>query len=766
MTISSSLITDTTPPSLISLTFPSIISLYGGWDRVVTFEANVFDALSGVSYVMISFDKTIATISPFSGDSWGGIHYVSFPFSSIYHGWDDSTPNNGTSDEIFLSINNPGTYSITSVDVRDLAGNSYSYTPTELHNLGIATSFEIIGSKADTTAPVLTKLTFPTTVDKSSGNQSINFEANAYDNGTGVDRVTINFDKNLDTNIGFGLSYFVISTDEWVDETPNYGIRNETILTTNTPGTYKITSVEVQDRVGNSTIYSPSDLKSMGIKTSFNISAALKINGTAGNDNLVGAESDDTLNALAGNDTLNGGLGADKMTGGLGNDTYYVDNNGDVVTETSAILTEIDNVISTITYTLGANVEKLTLTGAAAIKGTGNTLNNTLTGNTGANILNGLVGNDILNGGTGADKMTGGLGNDTYYVDNSGDVVIETSVLLTEIDTVNSSLTYTLGANIEKLTLTGAAVINGTGNALNNTLIGNATANILNGGVGLDTMIGGDGSDSYYVDNVGDVAKETNAVVSSGGTDLVYSYLSAYTLGANVENGRVLATGVANMTGNILNNIIYASNGVNSIDGLGGTDTLSYQFSTNTGVAGVILNLSVLNVSGQATASGISGADLIKGIENITGSNYNDNLTGNASANILSGLAGNDAINGGGGIDILVGGAGKDTLTGGLSNDIFDFNAYSEMGLGASARDVITDFVRGQDKIDLSNIDPAALAGDQAFKFITSAFNAPGQIHYSGGIISLNTDSDAASEYEIQLTGVIPAKLAATDFVL
>lgn len=117
---------------------------------------------------------------------------------------------------------------------------------------------------------------------------------------------------------------------------------------------------------------------------------------------------DATINTLAGGlgaDTLDGKIGADTMIGGTGNDTYYVDNTLDIVTETSTLSTEIDTVKSSISYTLGTNVENLTLFGFAAINGTGNTLNNTLIGNSGAN---------ILNGGTGNDTLTGGVGNDIF----------------------------------------------------------------------------------------------------------------------------------------------------------------------------------------------------------------------------------------------------------------------------------------------------------------------------------------------------------------
>ena len=115
-----------------------------------------------------------------------------------------------------------------------------------------------------------------------------------------------------------------------------------------------------------------------------------------------------------------------------------------------------------------ANQENLVLTGTAAINGTGNALANRLTGN---------ACQQRLNGGAGADTMAGGLGNDTYIVDNAADVVTEASALATEIDTVHSSVSRALGANQENLVLTGAAAINGAGNALANRITGNAAAN-------------------------------------------------------------------------------------------------------------------------------------------------------------------------------------------------------------------------------------------------------------------------------------------------
>jgi len=224
-------------------------------------------------------------------------------------------------------------------------------------------------------------------------------------------------------------------------------------------------------------------------------------------ENVIGSAFSDVI---SGNDVANridGGKGADLMSGGRGDDTYFVDNVRDVVTELSSAGSDIIN--STISYVLGANTEYLNLIGSAAINATGNGLANTLTGNSGAN---------LLDGGTGADKMAGGAGNDTYYVDNAADSVTEVSSS-GGVDKVVSSVNFILGINIEALSLAGTANANATGNALANVIVGNSGQNKITGGAGADTLTGGSNTDTFIYTALAD----STATASDLITDLTDS---------------------------------------------------------------------------------------------------------------------------------------------------------------------------------------------------------------------------------------------------
>ncbi|MBK5395980.1 right-handed parallel beta-helix repeat-containing protein [Pseudomonas sp. TH39(2020)] len=384
---------------------------------------------------------------------------------------------------------------------------------------------------------------------------------------------------------------------------------------------------------------------------------------------------------------------------------------------------------------------------------------NMISGTDQADTLVGTLGNDTLDGHLGADTMTGGDGNDIYVVDNASDRVVETNTSTSQIDTVQASVSWTLGANLENLVLTGVSAINGTGNERHNFITGNAANNVLDGAAGDDSMSGGDGNDTYYVDNADDSVIETNSNAVSGGVDSVHSSLGAYTLGNNVERLYIDSTGAANGTGNALDNTLFAGAGNNVLDGRDGIDTVSYERA----LSGVTVNLST---SAQQNTVG-SGLDTLKFFENLTGSAYADSLSGNSAANVLNGGAGNDTLVGGSGDDRLIGGAGTDNLTGGTGADTYAFGALSDMGVGA-LRDVISGFKTTEgDHLDLTGLDANPLTATvDAFTFIGSnAFdpaNATGQLRFADGILYGSVNADATPEFEFELVGV--KELHASDF--
>ncbi|MBN8487026.1 MAG: hypothetical protein J0M20_04730 [Burkholderiales bacterium] len=376
--------------------------------------------------------------------------------------------------------------------------------------------------------------------------------------------------------------------------------------------------------------------------------------GNAVNNEITGNRIANQLSGLEGNDTLDGGEGADTLLGGVGNDTYLVDQVGDVVTELAG--EGNDTVVALISTTLGANLEKLVLSGADHLNGIGNVQNNTLTGNSGDNTLDGQAGTDA---------MAGGAGNDTYVVDHAGDTVAE---LAGEgIDTVRSSVSFTLGSELEQLVLTGGAHINGSGNALANQLSGNAGNNLLDGGVGADTMAGGAGDDTYVVDEAGDVVIEVNGE----GSDTVRAGIS-YVLGAELEH--LVLTGTANIdgVGNAAANQLTGNSGANHLDGGVGADTMvggagddSYEVDQ----AGDV----VVEAAGEGSDTVRAGISYALGaeLEHLVLTGGADlSATGNALANQLSGNAGNNLLDGAAGADTMAGGAGNDTYVVDQAGDV------------------------------------------------------------------------------------------------
>ena len=295
-------------------------------------------------------------------------------------------------------------------------------------------------------------------------------------------------------------------------------------------------------------------------------------------------------------------------------------------------------------------VETLHLTGTADIDATGNGRNNDLTGNDGANVLTGLAGNDVLDGGLGADTLIGGAGYDSYYVDNTGDTVVELDGQGS--DTVTASVGFSLaGTFVETLYLTGTDNIDATGNSLDNTVFGNDGANTLIGGygdddlhglAGNDTMIGGKGDDYYVVDDSGDT------VIEAGGEghDIVAAGVSFSLAGQAIEDLYLTDSGNINGTGNSLANTVYGNGGNNVLDGGYGADLLH-------GGAGADTFL-------FKTAS---GADTIDDFSAADGDTINLHAyTHGASANILT-QSGNDVV-------ISLGGSNTVTVQNVLISDL------------------------------------------------------------------------------------------------
>lgn len=223
------------------------------------------------------------------------------------------------------------------------------------------------------------------------------------------------------------------------------------------------------------------------------------LNGTSGNDRLIGTAAADSIYGGSGNDFLNGRGGVDFMRGGNGNDLYLIFSEGENVREVAGA--GVDTVLAGISYTLEDNFENLRLLGEATdnINGFGNELNNRLTGNAGSNVLDGRDGNDFLDGGQGSDVLLGGAGNDRYIINSAADVAFEAQGgPAGGLDTVVATVTYRAAFGIDNIILRGEANLAVFGNGLANRIDGNAGNNRLDGAGGEDMVNGGSGADRLF----------------------------------------------------------------------------------------------------------------------------------------------------------------------------------------------------------------------------------------------------------------------------
>jgi len=371
-----------------------------------------------------------------------------------------------------------------------------------------------------------------------------------------------------------------------------------------------------------------------------NATLFLKSAGASGTDVIENITLDFSAVDAIGNSLANvirGNAGVNSLTGGDGNDTYYVDLRDKVVEAGTAgagvdtVVVDVDAGQSPYTgtpiyldlNTTYANVENMTLlgTGNYAIRGTAG--NNVLIGNAGINWFSAGLGNDT---------MSGGAGDDVYQVDNIGDIVNENANQ--GLDLVLSRVTYTLGANVENLRLTGPGNLNGTGNALDNQIEGNGGNNLLTGNDGNDRLYGRGGNDTL-----------------NGGN------------GNDVLDGE---EGADNMTGGAGNDEYWVDNAGDAITELAGQGTDKVVFRGNA----------------SYTTFTLGAAQSIEVLQAVAGGS-NLNLTGNISDNTLIGNAGNNTLVGGGGNDVFDGGAGgNDNMSGGAGNDVFNFTAANSLDSG------------------------------------------------------------------------------------
>ena len=396
---------------------------------------------------------------------------------------------------------------------------------------------------------------------------------------------------------------------------------------------------------------------------------------TAVGDDAVNFTGNKAANILIGNAAINildGAAGADILKGGAGNDLYYVDAATDRIDEgtNKDAADEVRSTVAINLTTLGkGQIEIATLLGTKSVGVTGNTLNNVITGNGGANILNGAggddtlkgaegndtltdtlgnndldggtgndrlttgvgndtlvggqgndtltsgAGNDLLDGAAGIDSMNGGTGNDTYFVDDIKDKVIDSGTKDLDdrvIASISIDLNTFAGGLLEHVTLKGADPLTATGNSRDNIIFGNDGANqltgglgndLLNGGLASDTLLGGSGNDQYVIDDAADIIDEQ---FNSDANDKVMSSIAVDLTvlgGGAIEHAELYGIDSVNAFGNAVQNTISGNDGANVLDGREGHDALAGKGGNDT----------LLGGSGNDSLDGGSGIDVMKG---------------------------------------------------------------------------------------------------------------------------------------------------------
>lgn len=456
------------------------------------------------------------------------------------------------------------------------------------------------------------------------------------------------------------------------------------------------------------------------------------LNGGDGNDVLNGSSGVDVLNGDLGDDRIIGGAGDDVVDGGLGRDVAVFSGNR----ASYSITTQ--NGITTVSGADGidrlTNVERLEFAdqtiflGGVSLSGTPNADNllggegdDTLNGLGGADNIYGFTGNDILIGGAGDDTLVGATGNDIYEVTEAGDVVVEQAG--EGSDTVFSHLdTYTLTANVEVLSLAGAARV-GIGNSLANTLVGTAGNNVLIGGGGVDTMIGGQGDDAYEVTDIGDRVTEN----VGEGTDTVYSYLDTYVLEANVERlelaGRArtgeTSFGGGTIVGNALDNTLVVRGGSAVLVGGAGNDTAvisgatrsQFTITTESGITTVVGGGRTITLAGIDRIQFSDQVVVLTSGQTLTGSSVGEVLEGADGYDTLYGQGGNDVLFGRGGADVLIGGDGADVMVGGDGDDVYEVNQADDQVQESAGEGVDTVYTYADGFVLSANVEALRLVG-------------------------------------------------------